>query len=152
MKPIFYLPIQRRAMTVLGLLLFVLTILVGMIWRNLQRFETVHAYVFYSHKIQELAFDVQKVLTDTLSNPAHTDQAGLKRLAEQVRALSGDGRHLEPETPRHLVTVADRLGRLRLEAIRSEDALTGLTGAVVEMSLPSTYRSSPPVTAIWKKW
>jgi signal transduction histidine kinase len=133
-KPLFYLPIQRRAMAVLGLLLFVLTILVGMIWRNLQRFETVHAYVFYSHKIQELAFDVQKVLTDTLSNPAHTDQAGLKRLAEQVRALSSDGRHLEVETPHHLVTVADRLAQLRLQAPSSGEALAGLTRAVVEMS------------------
>ena len=62
MNSIFYLPAKIRAIAFLGLLLLALSILGGMIWRNLHHFETVLSYVNYSHRIQSISVDLQQSL------------------------------------------------------------------------------------------
>jgi hypothetical protein len=62
MKPIFYRPVQLRGLAFLVLLLLALAILGSMIWRNLERFETVLSYVNYSHRIQNVSVGLQQSL------------------------------------------------------------------------------------------
>ncbi|MGR9105809.1 MAG: sensor histidine kinase [Gammaproteobacteria bacterium] len=103
---------QLRGLALLGLLLLAFTILAGMIWRNLARLDRVHAYVSYSHRIQDSASGLHKILVDFLSDARPLDPIAIEALDNQVRQLSEHDYHLSSETPFRLISVADGLRRL----------------------------------------
>ncbi|MGH8547289.1 MAG: sensor histidine kinase [Methylococcales bacterium] len=103
---------QLRGFTLLALLLLAFTVLAGMIWRNLARLDQIHAYVSYSHRIQETALGLHRILVDFLSGETPIDHMNLAALSKQVRQLSAIDYHLSPGTPSVLVAVAEGLARL----------------------------------------
>ena len=110
MNSIFYLPAKIRAIAFLGLLLLALSILGGMIWRNLHHFETVLSYVNYSHRIQSISVDLQQSLigfiteTNTESQPIVSN----KTLTE-VETLIDDDHYLSSSTKERLESVKSLL-------------------------------------------
>jgi two-component system NtrC family sensor kinase len=94
---------QLRGWAVLGLFLLVLVLLGGMIWRNFERFETMRGYVTYSHRIQQVASDIQAALTDyfIFQNKQINGQR-LARLSTEIVELARNDHHVAPETPRKL--------------------------------------------------
>lgn len=110
MKSLFYRPVQLRGLAFLGLLLLVLAILGGMIWRNLHHFETVLSYATYSHRIQNVSVGLQQSLIEYLTEavPASPSVALDKTLVE-MDALMADYRHLSAKTRKSLETVRNLL-------------------------------------------
>ncbi|TAN49237.1 MAG: HAMP domain-containing protein [Methylococcaceae bacterium] len=111
MQP-FRFPFRSRALALLGLLVLVLGILGGMIWRNLQRLERIHGYVAYSHEVESVAVDLQELLTDSLT--------GAKPLSEQTvaqvqRRLSQLDSHLSRKTPEQIAQVQTLLSGLKIQ-------------------------------------
>lgn len=110
MSPIFYRPAKLRALAFLGLLLLALTILGGMIWRNLHHFETVLSYVNYSHRVQNVSTGLQQSLigyvTETVPR-AHS--AVLAKTLSEMKELMTDNRYLSPSTRKSLETVSSLL-------------------------------------------
>lgn len=106
MKPIFYRPVQLRGLAFLVLLLLALAILGGMIWRNLERFETVLSYVNYSHRIRNVSVGLQQSLIEylTLAVPVSHPEALTKTLGE-MDELMADNRYLSTATRTSLETV-----------------------------------------------
>jgi C4-dicarboxylate-specific signal transduction histidine kinase len=106
MKPIFYRPVQLRGLAFLVLLLLALAILGGMIWRNLERFETVLSYVNYSHRIQNVSVGLQQSLIEYLTQavPVSHPEALTKTLGEMDELMS-DNRYLSMATRTSLETV-----------------------------------------------
>lgn len=105
-KSFSYRYAQLRGWAVLGLLLVVFGVLGGMIWRNLERFETVRAYVSYAHRIQQVTSDLQAALTDYfIFHNKHLDGQQLARLSNEIAELALNDYHVAPETP-------DKLGKL----------------------------------------
>ena len=110
MNSIFYLPAKIRAIAFLGLLLLALSILGGMIWRNLHHFETVLSYVNYSHRIQSISVDLQQSLigfiteTNTESQPIV-----LKKTLTEVETLIDDDHYLSSSTKERLESVKSLL-------------------------------------------
>jgi two-component system NtrC family sensor kinase len=129
MTPIFYRPAQRRGLAFLGLLLMALAILGGMIWRNVQHFETVFSYVNYSHRIQNVSVGLQQslieYLTETVSD-AHPE-ALIKTLGE-MDGLMSDKRYLSAETRASLETVRAMLSDL--SALKKEEQHKHLLAAL----------------------
>ncbi|TAN71671.1 MAG: two-component sensor histidine kinase [Methylobacter sp.] len=113
MKPIFYRPAQLRGLAFLGLLLLALSILGGMIWRNVHHFETVFSYVNYSHRIQNVSVGLQQslieYLTETVSD-SHPE--ALSKTLDEMDALMSDNRYLSTETRASLETVRTMLADL----------------------------------------
>ncbi len=107
---------QLRGLALLALLLLAFTVLAGMIWRNLARLDQVHAYVSYSHRIQETASGLHRILVEFLSNEERINPSNLEVLSKQVRLLSDNDHHLSPQTPSVLVAVADDLTKLENRA------------------------------------
>jgi two-component system NtrC family sensor kinase len=94
---------QLRGWALLALTLLVLSILGGMIWRNLDRFETVHAYVAYAHRIQQVALDLQDALTGYFApGGGRLDAPKLARLSAEIGELARKDYHVSPETPERL--------------------------------------------------
>ncbi|MGZ8192325.1 MAG: sensor histidine kinase [Methylobacter sp.] len=106
MKPIFYRPVQLRGLAFLVLLLLALAILGGMIWRNLERFQTVLSYVNYSHRIQNVSVGLQQSLIEYLTQavPISHPEALTKTLGE-IDELMADTRYLSTATRTSLETV-----------------------------------------------
>jgi two-component system NtrC family sensor kinase len=118
LKPFSYRYAQLRGWAVLGLLLIMLALLGGMIWRNLERFETVRAYVNYAHRIQQVTSDLQAALTDYfVFQNKHLDGRQWLRLSTETAELARDDHHVAPETP-------NKLGELSrtIIALTAEDA------------------------------
>ena len=110
MSPIFYHPAKLRALAFLGLLLLALTILGGMIWRNLHHFETVLSYVSYSHRIQNVSVGLQQSLMGYITETASdTQPAVLTKTLSKINDLMTDNRHLSPSTIKGLETVGNLL-------------------------------------------
>lgn len=107
---------QLRGLALLALLLLVFTVLAGMIWRNLTRLDQIHAYVSYSHRIQETASGLHRILVVFLSDETPIDPGSLGALSKQVRQLSEIDYHLSPQTPSVLIEVAEGLTRLEQSA------------------------------------
>lgn len=110
MKSLLYRPVQLRGLAFLALLLLALTILGGMIWRNLHRFETVLSYVTYSHRIQNVSVGLQQSLIEYLTEavPVVPSEALAKAL-DEMDALMTDNRHLSEKTRQSLKTVSGLL-------------------------------------------
>ncbi|MFO1418808.1 MAG: ATP-binding protein [Methylotetracoccus sp.] len=105
MKSLIYPPAQLRGWALLGLLLLVLLLLIGMIWRNLARVESLRSYVSYSHRIQMANLSMQNALMGHLTEPAGIDSASLRAISDQVRDLIRLDEHLDPATPIKLLSV-----------------------------------------------
>jgi hypothetical protein len=95
-------PARLRGLALLALLLLVLAILGGMIWRNLQRLNTIQAYVSYSHQIQQAGLTLQQALVDSLSSGAGLSTTRLTELLAQIQTLLNSDAHLAPDTPAQL--------------------------------------------------
>jgi signal transduction histidine kinase len=103
-------PARLRGLALLALLASVLAILGGMIWRNLDRMETVQAYVGYSHRIQEVGLGLQQALVDVLSGDA-LQSGQLASIASKINALSIEDAYLSAQTPLNLSRVNAALSR-----------------------------------------
>lgn len=89
-----------RAWALLVLLVLVLVLLGGMIWRNFDRLETLRAYVTYAHRIQQVATDIQATLTDYfIFHNRQFQTLRLARLTEEISDLARNDHHVAPETP-----------------------------------------------------
>jgi two-component system NtrC family sensor kinase len=121
LKPFSYRYAQLRGWAVLVLLLLVFALLGGMIWRNLERFETVRAYVNYAHRIQQVTSDLQAALTDyfILQNK-HLDSRHLARLSAEIVELARNDRHAAPETPNKLGELSHTILALTTEGSTTE--------------------------------
>ncbi len=103
MKDFPYRYAQLRVWAVLLLLLLVLSLLGGMIWRNFDRLETMRAYVTYAHRIQQVATDIQSSLTDYfISENRELQGHRLTRLTAEIMDLGRNDYHVAPETPAKL--------------------------------------------------
>lgn len=113
--------LDRRALTrglgLLALVMLILAILGGMIWRNLKRLDTVQAYVAYSHQIQQTGLDLQYLLVELLSGETRSEPHQVQRVAEQLRNLAKGDAHFLPDTPGRLLQVEESMQR----AISSTD-------------------------------
>jgi two-component system, NtrC family, sensor kinase len=110
MQPLFYRPAQRRALIFLGLLLLALAILGGMIWRNVQHFQTVVSYVNYSHNIQNISVGLQQSVIDYLTETdSSVTPAGLAKTLNQMEELMADQRHLSDITRSNLRNIETML-------------------------------------------
>lgn len=107
---------QLRGLAFLALLLLAFAVLAGMIWRNLARLDRIHAYVSYSHRIQETASGLHRILVNFLSSEARINPTDLGALSKQVRQLSEFDYHLSPGTPSILISVAEGLTHLETRA------------------------------------
>lgn len=114
MKNLSYQFAQRRGLTLLGLLLLVLAILGGMIWRNLNRLETVRSYVSYSHRILKMSLDLQHLMAQHLSNHG-LDRAVLTSLAGEMNKLITHKYNLALDTPAKLREAGKSLSTLAHE-------------------------------------
>lgn len=103
---------QLRGLALLGLLLLAFTVLAGMIWRNLARLDKIHAYVSYSHRIQETASGLQRILLDFLANDTAIEASKLVQLSNQIGQLNQGDYHLFVDTPSILQRVAAGLAEL----------------------------------------
>jgi two-component system, NtrC family, sensor kinase len=109
-KPLFYRPAQLRGLAFLGMLLLALTLLGGMIWRNLHRFETVLSYVNYSHRIQNVSVSLQQSLIEYLTEvPTVSPSAALAKTLADMDILIADPRYLSADTRTSLDTVRNLL-------------------------------------------
>ena len=101
---------QLRVWAVLGLMLIVLALLGGMIWRNFDRLETMRAYVTYAHRIQQVASDIQASLTDYfISQNRELQGQRLARLTAEIVDLASNDHHVAPETPLKLKELRDTI-------------------------------------------
>lgn len=104
-KSLLQRPAQIRAWALLGLLLLVLAILVGMIWRNLERVDSLGSYVSYWHRIQTANQSMKKALMEHISDQSGIDDAKLRSISAQVHDLVLLDGHLDPDTPARLLSV-----------------------------------------------
>jgi two-component system NtrC family sensor kinase len=112
---------QLRGWAVLGLLLLVLVLLGGMIWRNLERFETMRAYVTYAHRIQQVASDLQAALTDYfIFQNRRLDGESLSKLSSEIVDLARNDHHVAPETPAKLGELSRTISALTAEGMTPE--------------------------------
>lgn len=101
-----------------ALLLLVLILLGGVIFRNFEQLETMRGHAIYAHRIQAVAADIQAALTDFfLAENRDDHRAKLDRLTAEIIDLAKNDLHVAPETP------------AKLEALRhSVDVLTHTKG------------------------
>lgn len=114
MNPLRY-SVLNRAVALLGLLILVLAILGGMIWRNLQRLDQIQGYITYSHRVEGVSIDLQVLLTDALSGDIQDFSNQVERLQEDLASLNKEGLHLSPKTPEKLQQVQVLLDELQTE-------------------------------------
>ncbi len=133
-KSFLYRAAQLRGLALLGLLCLVLAILGAMIWRNLERFETVRSYVSYSHRVQQVGLDLQQGLTDYLSGRGELDYSKLSEVYRQVNDLMQVDYHLAPDTPARLRQVDALIATAQSDAESSDDRKNRLLAALSTMS------------------
>lgn len=75
-------------------------LLAGMVYRNLTHFDTVRAYVDYSHRILMATLDLQEVLSEYLDmkNP-YQDYDRVKKISSQLERLAESNYHAQADTP-----------------------------------------------------
>ncbi|MFM8443111.1 MAG: sensor histidine kinase [Methylococcus sp.] len=133
-RSLIYHPAQLRGWALLGLLLLVLAILSGMIWRNLARLESLGSYVRYSHRIQMANLSMQNALLEHIADNQVIDTGRLQGISEQVRELVRFDRHLDPETPARLLSVERSLADPGDGSDSPEASRTRLLSAMTLMS------------------
>ncbi|MBM4199794.1 MAG: two-component sensor histidine kinase [Gammaproteobacteria bacterium] len=133
-RSLIYHPAQLRGWAMLGLLLLVLMILSGMIWRNLARLESLGSYVRYSHRIQMANLGMQNALLEHIADNQVIDAGRLHGISEQVRALVRFDRHLDPQTPSRLLSVERSLADPGDGGDSPEASRTRLLSAMTQMS------------------
>ena len=122
---------QLRGWVLLCILLLILALLGGMIWRNLERFETVRAYVGYAHRIHELAADLQQAMTDYFVNKGgKLDEQRLIQLSNELVELARHDYHVAIDTPTKLYRVADLIGDASRYALTPDNRETLLLQAL----------------------
>lgn len=100
---------ELRVWSVLILLMLILALLGGMIWRNFDRFETMRAYVIYAHRIQKVGTDIQEALTDLfVFHNKKFNRPELSKLFDEFRDLANHDNHAATDTPKRL----DDLGNI----------------------------------------
>ncbi|WP_045223393.1 sensor histidine kinase [Methyloterricola oryzae] len=132
LKTVLDRPAQLRGLAMLALLGLVLAILVGMIWRNLSRLDTIQAYVSYSHLVQDAGLGLQQVLVDTFSG-IHPGPRRLQEQSEKIRKLIREDAHLDQDTPARLGVVDSALREAGGGSLA--DARSQLSDAVKVMHL-----------------
>ncbi len=133
MKPRFYRPVKLRSLTFLSLLLLAFAILCGMMARNLQRFESVLAYINYSHRIQNLSISLQQGLIEHLieRSPQFPTPA-FTRTMQELETLTADKEHLFKNVGKSLQTVNQLL--TDIDALAKPEKNTRLIRALEVMS------------------
>lgn len=146
MKLLIQRPARLRGWALLGLLLLVLAILVGMIWRNLERVDSLGSYVSYWHRIQTVNQSMKKALMEHIAEEGGIDGSKLLSISEQVHDLVKLDGHLEPDTPANLLSVERSLaepgdGGDAPEAVKTR-LLTAMTlmNAVLESEVSQRER------------
>jgi signal transduction histidine kinase len=112
MKPFRY-PIHSRAVALLTLLVLVLAILGGMIWRNMDRLERIHGYVSYSHQVESVAVDLQALLMEAMTGSPTASGHAVAPVQQALTALDTQNQHLSPTTPARLAQVQSLLSELK---------------------------------------
>jgi two-component system, NtrC family, sensor kinase len=97
-------PAQTRGLLLLALLLSVLAILSGTIWRNLVRFDQIQGYVSYAHQVQNIGLYLQKALMDSLSG-VDMPESQKNTINRKIKELKLSENHLAPETLQRLELV-----------------------------------------------
>ena len=122
---------QLRVWAILTLLLMVLVLLGGMIWRNFDRFETVRAYVIYAHRIQQVGTDIQAALTDYfVFHNRHLQRDRLSRLTTEIRELASDDHHVAADTPQYLAELQENILAFTDQGVTPEQQETRLIKAL----------------------
>lgn len=102
-----------RGWAVLGLFLLILAVLGGMIWRNVERLEMMREFSTYQHHIQQVAIDIQTILTDYFSRQTwRLDGSGLAALSAATAQLAQEDRHVAQETPALLKELSQHIAAL----------------------------------------
>lgn len=130
LKNPFERPARLRGLALLALVLSVLAILGGMIFRNLDRMDKVQAYVSYSHRIQDVGLSLQKALVDVLSGHTLVPEQ-LALIASKIHTLVQEDAHLSPQTPGRLGAVTEHLKQSRTNT--KDNGRTELFEALQEM-------------------
>lgn len=133
-KSMIYRPAQLRGWALLGLLLLVLAILIGMIWRNLARVESLRAYVSYSHRIQMTNLSMQNALMEHIADSSEIDGSKLRSISDQVHELIQRDEHLDPDTPAKLLSVERSLEESGDDGDSPEALKTRLLSAMTLMN------------------
>ncbi|WP_041350573.1 sensor histidine kinase [Nitrosococcus watsonii] len=136
MKRLIYRTAQLRGLILLGLLFLTLILLGGMIWRNLQRLETVRAYISYSYRLQQVSLNMQQVLLKQLSGA--TGEVGLNKLKHiggEVKNLTMANYYSDKETPEKLRQLHSLLVGLikdqkQIQPVMLFPALNGMKGVL----------------------
>lgn len=123
-------PARLRGLILLALFSSVLAILAGMIWRNLDRMDTVQAYVSYSHRIQDAGLALQQALVDALSGGNLVPEQ-LVGISAKIRALVEEDSHLAEQTPDKLRRVIASL--VQAKTTSQDNGKTELFDALREM-------------------
>ncbi|WP_254899311.1 sensor histidine kinase [Methylomagnum ishizawai] len=139
MRSFSYKYAQWRGWAVLLLVLLVFALLGGMIWRNLERFETMRAYVSYAHRIQQVTSDLQAALTDYfIHHTKRLDAAQLSRLSAEIGDLAREDYHVAPATPTQLAELSAMVSDLANEGATTEQQearllqALNITGAMMD--------------------
>jgi signal transduction histidine kinase len=115
---------ELRIWSILLLLVLILGLLGGMIWRNFDRFETIQSHVIYGHRIHQLASDIQSQLTDYfVFRKEKPDRTQLNQLSSEILDLANNDHHAAPETPQHLANLREiilELGDSRKSTVLQE--------------------------------
>jgi signal transduction histidine kinase len=138
-KPFSYKYAKLRGWSVLALVLMVFALLGGMIWRNLERLETMRAYVSYAHRIQQVTSDLQAALTDYfIFHTKRLDGEKLSRLSAEIGELALNDYHVAPATPAKLGELSGMIGELTSEGATPEQQearllhALNITGAMMD--------------------
>jgi len=105
-----------------SLLLLVLILLGGMIFRNFEQLETMRGHVIYAHRIQAVAADIQAALTDFfLAENREHHRAQLDRLTSEIIDLAKNDLHVAPETPEKLEALRQSISLLTRTKANDEE-------------------------------
>lgn len=131
MKSFPYRYARLRGWAVLGLLVVVFGLLGTLIWRNLERLETLRGYVTYAHRIQQVTSDLQEALADYfILHNKKPDGQRLSRLSAEIGELARNDRHVARETPEKLAELSRIIFSLSLEGATPEQQEASLLHAL----------------------
>lgn len=129
MKSILSRPAKHRALAFFSLLLMALTILGVMIARNFHHFDTALSYVSYSHRIQNVAVELQQSLINYLiENNPNSKSVALAETLAHIDGLISDKVYLSTSTKTNLETVRKML--TDLEGLNPQNKNAHLSNAL----------------------
>lgn len=124
-------PAKLRALAFFGLLLLALSTLGGMVWRNLQHFDYVLAYVDYSHNIQKVTVGLQQSLISHFLEEDHKPFVLNKTLGD-IDILVADKKYLSEFAKTNLAEV--RLLLTDIDKLEAKQKNSGLIKALKIMN------------------